>query len=250
MSRRFPPDRQRARARDTREFGAPRGRALNRRSSDFWATIRRRFAPLAGGTNLRELEIGLPGVHKGAVLNGLGIKSPLTAADADPTGRSLVAACSAWVPGTQVGDRRPGGRIFSSDSALACRCPVHTVYSLSPQLTRPGSASASPRAPLRPSPTGSTGVVQGRGSSTNPSSWRARNRARASGFRRAARHAGRRDRVGRSSTRASSRPVRTSCRRQSAANALIVVPAQSPEGLPRPARSGSRHVMCRGRATC
>ena len=190
MSRRFPPDRQRARARDTREFGAPRGRALKRRSSDFWATIRRRFAPLAGGTNLRELEIGLPGVHKGAVLNGLGIKSPLTAADADPTGRSLVAACSAWVPGTQVGDRRPGGRIFSSDSALACRCPVHTVYSLSPQLTRPGSASASPRAPLRPSPTGSTGVVQGRGSSTNPSSWRARNRAHASGFRRAARHAG------------------------------------------------------------
>jgi hypothetical protein len=59
--------------------------------------------------NLRGLTIGLPSVHKGTVLNDLGVSSRSPSADADLTGRSLIAASCAWVPGTQVGDR-PTGR--------------------------------------------------------------------------------------------------------------------------------------------
>jgi hypothetical protein len=68
----------------------------------------------------------------GAVLSGLGVRKTITVADADPTARSLIAACSAWVPGARVEDHRPGGRTFSSDPALACRC------SRGPHPTPPG----------------------------------------------------------------------------------------------------------------
>jgi hypothetical protein len=109
-------------------------------------TIRRsRHATQAGGLlcvgrrpawirdDVRELEIGLPGVHMApcwVVSVSVNDHHLLTQT---PRREASSRACSAWVPGARVGDHRPGGRIFSSDPALACR------RSRGPHATPPGA---------------------------------------------------------------------------------------------------------------
>jgi hypothetical protein len=55
-------------------------------------------APRAPRGGLRELEIGLPGVHRGAMLNGLGVGSRSSATDADPMGPALSRRASRGCP--------------------------------------------------------------------------------------------------------------------------------------------------------
>jgi hypothetical protein len=60
-----------------------------------------------------------------------------------PRAEALSRRAPRGCPALKSGIARPGGRIFSSDSSLACRCPVATVYSPGPLLTSPHPVASS-----------------------------------------------------------------------------------------------------------
>ena len=69
--------------------------------------------------------IGLPSVHYCAALIGLGVRLRGSHADAAPAARSLVAACSAWVPGAA----RAGSTDREDGPSLLIRpWPVNVPY--------------------------------------------------------------------------------------------------------------------------
>ena len=96
-------------------------------------------APRAGGANLRGLEIGLPSVQTGAVVDDLGVSSRRLLTQT-PRAEAMSRRAARGCPILKSGIARPGGRIFSADSSLACRCPVY--YGL---LPRPLADKPAPR---------------------------------------------------------------------------------------------------------
>jgi hypothetical protein len=65
-------------------------------------------------------------------------------ADADQRSPVLIAECSAWVPGTRVGDRRPGGRPSPPIRPWPAAVPCPRSYSLHPLPDKTRSADVAP----------------------------------------------------------------------------------------------------------
>jgi len=67
-------------------------------------------------------------VHKGALLRRSRRQQTIAGCWRRPRGPQPRRGVLRVGARPQVGDRQPGGRTFSADSAVACRCPVPTVY--------------------------------------------------------------------------------------------------------------------------
>jgi hypothetical protein len=88
--------------------------------------------PRYGGDVRAARVIGLPSVHKCATLNGLGVGTRESNADAGPRRCALSRRALREFPVLLVLERQLGGRIFSVDPDLACRRSLTTVLLCNP----------------------------------------------------------------------------------------------------------------------